>query len=128
MYNLIIDDELVHNNSYRHPNKIPNLCNISDQFLINKYFNEEWIFAATFQEAIAIIEQKGCPKFISFDNDLGNSSNGDGIDVAKWLVVKDLDNNGKFILPEFGYFVHSQNPIAAEQISGLLYNYLCTKC
>lgn len=127
-YNLIIDDELIHDNSFRDPNKVPKLCGITSAYLINKYYNEEWVKVASYQEAIAVLNEKGCPQFISFDNDLGGNLGTDGIDVAKWLVNKDLDEDGNFIIPEFGFFVHSQNPIAREQINSYLTNYLNTKC
>ena len=65
----------------------------------------------------------GLPEFISFDNDLGLADNGqvalDGYAAAKWLVYESgID------LSELQFAVHSANPIAAEQIQGLLDNYL----
>ena len=47
----------------------------------------------------------------------------EGVDLAKWLVEKDMDNPG-FIPPNFQFFVHSQNPIAAERIKSYLGQYL----
>ena len=69
------------------------------------------------------IEQNGLPEFISFDNDLGLDENGevapDGYAAAKWLVYESgLD------IRKLQYKVHSANPVAAEQIRGLLGNYL----
>jgi hypothetical protein len=63
------------------------------------------------------------PKFISFDNDLGEDENGnvalDGYAAVKWLVYESgLD------LTKLTYRVHSANPVAAEQIRGLLNNYI----
>ena len=69
------------------------------------------------------IQQKGLPHFISFDNDLGLDTNGelakDGYAAAKWLVYESgLD------LKNLTFKVHSANPVAAEQIRGLLNNYI----
>jgi hypothetical protein len=70
-----------------------------------------------------IINSKSKPAFISFDNDLGEDEKGrilpDGYACAKWLVYESgLD------LKELKFNVHSSNPVAAEQIRGLLNNYL----
>ena len=47
----------------------------------------------------------------------------EGVDLAKWLVEKDLDNPG-FIPKEFDFFVHSQNSIAKTRIYSYLGQYL----
>ncbi len=77
----------------------------------------------TYQEFIKYIEINGLPDFISFDNDLGLNEHGvvapDGYAAAKWLVYKSgLD------LINLKFKVHSANPVAAEQIRGLLHNYI----
>ena len=77
----------------------------------------------TYSEFVAYIQSNGLPDFISFDNDLGLDKNGnlapDGYAAAKWLVYESgLD------LRSLKYKVHSANPVAAEQIRGLLENYL----
>ena len=69
------------------------------------------------------IKQNGLPEFNSFDNDLGLDENGevapDGYAAAKWLVYESsLD------LRNLKFKVHSANPVAAEQIRGLLNNYI----
>ncbi|MCR9253133.1 MAG: hypothetical protein NXI20_22160 [bacterium] len=69
------------------------------------------------------IKENGLPDLISFDNDLGLDENGnvapDGYAAAKWLVYESgLD------LSNLKFNVHSANPVAAEQIRGLLNNYL----
>lgn len=76
-----------------------------------------------YEDFIAYVKNKGLPKFISFDNDLGLDEKGevapDGYAAAKWLVYKSgLD------LSELEFKVHSANPVAAEQIKGLLNNYI----
>ena len=68
-----------------------------------------------------ILEQ-GLPSYISFDNDLGldedNEIAPDGYAAAKWLVYESgLD------ISQLEFFVHSANPVAAQQIQSLLENY-----
>jgi len=77
----------------------------------------------TYDEFVQYIRSKGLPSFISFDNDLGLDENGnvalDGYAAAKWLVYEsELD------LINLDFKVHSANPVAAEQIKGLLNNYI----
>ena len=61
--------------------------------------------------------------FISFDNDLGLDKNGevapDGYAAVKWLV-----NESVLLSINLKFHVHSANPIAAQQIKGLLSNYI----
>lgn len=77
----------------------------------------------TYTEFVAYIDQNGLPDFISFDNDLGLDQNGevapDGYAAAKWLVYE-----SGLELRHLKFKVHSANPVAAEQIRGLLNNYL----
>lgn len=84
---------------------------------------DEFVIVRTYQEFVNYIQQNGLPPFISFDNDLGLDESGeiapDGYAAAKWLVYKSgLD------LRNLKFAVHSANPVAAEQIRGLLNNYL----
>jgi len=77
----------------------------------------------TFDDFVRYIKENGLPSFISFDNDLGLDNNGqvakDGYAAVKWLVFESgLD------LEELKYYVHSANPVASEQIRGLLENYI----
>lgn len=72
---------------------------------------------------VTYIKSNGLPQFISFDNDLGLDSNDevapDGYACAKWLVYESgLD------LRNLEFKVHSANPVASEQIKGLLTNYI----
>lgn len=77
----------------------------------------------TYAQFVAYIKTNGLPDFISFDNDLGLDETGnvgpDGYAAAKWLVYESgLD------LKDLKFKVHSANPVAAEQIKGLLNNYI----
>ena len=84
---------------------------------------KDFIVVRNYADFVKYIKQNGIPDFISFDNDLGLDENGeiaaDGYAAAKWLVYESgLD------LRELQFKVHSANPIAAEQIRGLLSNYI----
>ena len=83
----------------------------------------EFDIVRTYVEFVNYIKKNGLPSFISFDNDLGLDEDGkvapDGLAAAKWLVYQSgLD------LRDLKFKVHSANPIAAEQIRGLLTNYI----
>ncbi|WP_289023065.1 cyclic-phosphate processing receiver domain-containing protein [uncultured Salegentibacter sp.] len=83
----------------------------------------EFEVVRSYDEFVAYIQKNGLPYFISFDNDLGLDENGkvaeDGYAAAKWLVYESgLD------LRELQFKVHFANPVAAEQIRGLLSNYI----
>ncbi len=76
-----------------------------------------------YDDFVSYIKSNGLPDFISFDNDLGLDANEevapDGYACAKWLVYESgLD------LKNLEFKVHSANPVAAEQIKGLLRNYI----
>ena len=83
----------------------------------------DFIVVRNYVDFVQYIKQDGLPEFISFDNDLGLDENGevasDGYAAAKWLVYEsELD------LQNLKFEVHSVNPVAAEQIRGLLKNYI----
>ena len=75
-----------------------------------------WIIARGFTEAKIIVSLDGIPDYISFDHDLGLDSQ-TGADFANWLIDHILIN--ELLFPaSFDYYVHSQNPIGAENIRG----------
>lgn len=78
-----------------------------------------WLIARTYDSAIDIL-QKFNIDYISFDHDLGDG--GSGMDVAKWLVEYDIDND--IIGDKFDFFVHSQNPVGTENINKYLGQYI----
>ena len=83
----------------------------------------DFVVVRNYAEFVNYIKQNGIPEFISFDNDLGLDKNGevapDGYAAVKWLVYESgLD------LRYLEFKVHSANPVAAEQIRGLLNNYI----
>lgn len=84
---------------------------------------DEFDVVRNFEDFVTHISSNGLPEFISFDNDLGldkdNTVAPDGYAAAKWLVYESgLD------LKNLKFKVHSANPVAAEQIRGLLNNYI----
>lgn len=88
-----------------------------------KTFSDQFDIVRNYQDFVAYITKNGLPDFISFDNDLGlddeNNIAPDGLAAAKWLVYESgLD------LKDLEFHVHSANPVATEQIRGLLTNYI----
>ena len=95
----------------------------SAEMVYPKTFSSEFDIVRSYDDFVAYITKHGLPDFISFDNDLGLDDLGnlapDGLAAAKWLVYESgLD------LRTLDYKVHSANPVAAEQIHGLLGNYI----
>lgn len=119
-------------NSYLAIRKINVKCEVSMNWKL--YLDDirhpsvsDYVIAKNVKEAKTLILQKGFPTHISFDHDLGLDENGvlleTGYDFAKWIV--ETDQSGEVIIPEdFTFTVHSANPIGAQNISGLLANYL----
>ena len=82
----------------------------------------EWIIVRDWDEVQTAVKTHGMPSFISFDHDLGDNIP-TGYDIAKSLA--DMEMDGDIVWPDaFSYYVHSQNPIGKENISGFLDNYL----
>ena len=91
-----------------------------------KYRNETWIIARTWQEVERYVEQWGMPSFISFDHDLGRRHY-TGHEIARMLIDDALDyprNRMKQFPKDFDFYVHSRNPVGKENIEGLMNNYL----
>ena len=93
------------------------------EMIYDKSMESEFDIVRTYSQFIAYIKENGLPNYISFDNDLGLDENGilapDGLACAKWLVYESgLD------LRNLEFKVHSANPVASEQIKGLLTNYI----
>jgi hypothetical protein len=80
-------------------------------------------------DAVWAVEQYGLPTFISFDHDLADQHYiiGDGektgYTFARWFCDYVMDND--LMLPRgFGFFVHSMNPVGAENIRRYMENFL----
>jgi len=74
------------------------------------------------ESAIEYMERNGCPGFISFDFDLGGDDR--AINIVKWMIDKDLDTDGEFIPDDFGYNIHSANPVGSDMLNSYLKGYL----
>jgi hypothetical protein len=85
----------------------------------------DWRIARTSADAIAMLEDLGCPIEISFDHDLGGDDT--AMFVVRRLIDLDLDAAGTFIRPDFSYSIHSANPVGRENIKGLLGQYLAVR-
>ncbi len=121
---MYLDDDNFHQDKIRKPRIY--YPEIGAENVLEKMKEYERIeYFTTVEGAIDWIEKNGCPNFISFDNDLKRDL--EGKDLAKWLVNKDLDENGKFIPDDFEFFVHSQNTEAKKSIYSLLNEYLSFK-
>lgn len=95
----------------------------SVEMIYDKTEADSFDIVRTYDDFVMYIKSNGLPDFISFDNDLGLDANEevapDGYACAKWLVYESgLD------LSNLKFKVHSANPVAAEQIRGLLTNYI----
>jgi len=76
----------------------------------------------TSRAAVTYMKREGCPRYISFDHDLGGEDN--SMIIVRWMVETDMEKDGKFIPENFEWFVHSANPVGVENINGLLKGYL----
>lgn len=77
------------------------------------------------EEAIKYFKKNGCPDYISFDHDLGE--NNASMEIVKFLVQKDIDENHTFIPKDFDFYVHSSdsaNPVGKANLNGYLHSYL----
>ncbi|MDT0689964.1 hypothetical protein RM549_09230 [Salegentibacter sp. F188] len=83
----------------------------------------DFVVVRSYDEFIKYVREKGLSDMISFDNDLGLDENDlvapNGYAAAKWLVYESGLN-----LIDLKFKVHSANPVATEQIRGLLSNYI----
>lgn len=116
---LFLDDDAFHPKNIRHPRYYYPL--IGAESILKIADASEVVKFTTVEGAQDYINKHGCPDFISFDNDLQREL--EGLDLAKWIIEKDLDNPG-FIPEDFNFFVHSQNIIAKEKIYSRLGQYL----
>ena len=98
-------------------------------FLDDERHPADWWFeeapihiARSYDEFKAELEMYGCPEYISFDHDLGDASKS-GMECAHLFVNKILDNELQMD-PKFSFSIHSQNPVGAENIFGLISQFM----
>lgn len=77
----------------------------------------KWVIVRNSQQAIHEVYHSGMPSFISLDHDLGG--NDTSMKFLRWLLNEFLDGTITFPV-DFGYYVHSQNPVGAENIRSFM--------
>lgn len=81
----------------------------------------EWTVMRTSAHAITFIKTFGLPDVISFDHDLGGDDT--SMRIVDWLIGEILDY--RISVPEtFIFYVHSANPVGAENLEKKLGNFL----
>lgn len=117
MYNLFLDDIRV---PYDSDKETQSAYNVTKNPI---YYTQKWDIVRNYWQFVKMIQDKGLPKIISFDNDLGKTyplseipeefqnikdvtvTEMSGYDALKWLCNFCLDNN--FDLPEI--WLHTAN-------------------
>lgn len=98
--------------------------------------HEDWRIARNYHDAVWMVKNYGMPYFISFDHDLadvhyiiGETAGAahsprefTGYDFAKWFCQWVMDNDVD--LSGFDYWVHSANPVGAENIRRYMANFI----
>jgi hypothetical protein len=100
---------------------------------------DDWRLARNYHDALWYVKTYGIPYHISFDHDLGPDAYGfvtigrdplrdspkefTGLDFAKWFCLHVLVN-GLDLPDDFGYTVHSANPVGAENIRCYMENFI----
>jgi len=109
-YRLFIDDE-------RDPQDVK-WGSWQDQAM---YRDEDWIIARNWNDVLEIVVSFGFPSIISFDHDLGKN------EITGYEIAKKLSNmimDGVQLPNDFEFYVHSKNPVGAENICGYMNNFL----
>lgn len=90
---------------------------LDDLRIASKYYEDDpnMVTIRSYYDAVKYVQEHGIPSFVSFDHDLGDENEVEktGYDFAKFLIEYMLDNN---INEPFAYYVHSANPVGAENI------------
>lgn len=126
-YNLFLDD--IRN---------PDVCTA---YTKNPIYDEvDWVIVRSYDEFVECVTKNGLPKIVSFDHDLAdehyapqhwwdnynewaetqNFQEKTGYDCVKWMVDYCLDNRENFPI----WYLHTMNPIGAENMKVLILNYL----
>lgn len=114
-YNLFLDDERTIDNNYDYLLSKPGFGKL--------YKSEDWVTVKSYWEFKQLIEDKGLPRRISFDHDLGERVgiiSPTGLDCIKWLTEYCLDN-GLDLTTECRY--HSSNTAGVINMESLINNF-----
>lgn len=79
--------------------------------------------ARNFDDAVWMVENYGIPYHMSLDHDLGSPGNRTGMDFVKWFAEYVLENELD-LPPDFTYYVHSQNPVGADNMRAYLEQFI----
>ena len=87
---------------------------------------DKWTICRSKFQLAEVVGYSGVPiRRMSFDHDLADTcSSTTGLACAHWLISLDLEDPGTVLDRDFEFYVHSQNPVGAENIRALLKNYL----
>ena len=96
-----------------------------ERFPVMSHSCDDWLIARNVVDAFWLIENLGMPHRMSLDHDLGENIP-TGYDFIKQLVEKDM-NNEIDISVVTNFYVHSQNPVGAENIRKYWDNYRASK-
>lgn len=119
-YNLFLDDVRCPSGAY--------------VYTCNEIFKDkEWIIVRSYEEFVEYIEVNGQPDFISYDHDLADIHYDPmtqresfeyhemtGLECTKWYIDYCIEND----IRPCEYFVHSANPVGANNIRHYINNYL----
>lgn len=90
----------------------------------------EMVICRNYDEAVSAVEKRGIPNLISFDHDLADEHydgkeghEKTGYSFAKWFCNYVVQNDHTLPL-DFGYHIHSMNPVGAENIRITMYNFM----
>lgn len=82
-----------------------------------------WTIARNYHDAVWYVKTYGLPRYISFDHDLG-SHTWSGMDFTKWFCNHVMDNKLSLDKIGFSFYVHSQNPVGAENIRSYMNQFI----
>lgn len=87
---------------------------------------DKWTICRSKYELSDVVGQSLSPiRRMSFDHDLADTCpTTTGLACAHWLISLDLEVPGTVLGRDFEFYVHSQNPVGAENIRAILKNYL----
>ena len=97
-----------------------------ERFPVMKGEDDDWVIIRTAEEALLRIEELGYPRRMSLDHDLGEGIM-TGYDFIRGLVDFALDGNmdwGGVNVKDIDVYVHSQNPVGAENIRKYWENFM----
>jgi hypothetical protein len=84
---------------------------------------EDAVIVRSYCEFKQVITERGIPKYITFDHDLGDGEY-TGKKCAEYLAMRMMGRMRPDNIEDFRYDVHSQNPVGAKNIRCYLDQFL----